>query len=481
VWSALSASMAFKKKLQKFKPNNDPIQIETRRTKGKQRQEPCDPASIERGVRQLLANKVSGTMVGIWLLVAEHLRLGTWDLLCGWTGRDGKCIEPRLAMQAIHESALCEPRVRRDFCLTQKGFEAANGLPFVATDQALHDLFEAQTIENTMELQMSLGRLRRASGQFKGKLLAVDPHHLRSYSKRQMRRHKHKEKEKAFKTIQTFFCVDADTHQPVAFTIGSAAKTVAQATPELLDMVEKIFNPKPGEALIVADNEHLSMDIFEYINANSPFDLLTPMGSGRAMQKKLAKISPDCFTPRWAGLATARLPYHFQNSQTQPLYQLIQRCGETKDTYHYVPFLSTCQRDEVELLCKNYPDRWHAEEFFNAYQAMGWNRAGTLNLHVRYAQLTMALMAQAVVHQLRQRLGEPYSQWEANHLGKKLFQGLDGDVRVVDDTILITFYNAPNVGRLREHYENLPRKLNRENIEPYIPWLYNFKLDFRFK
>jgi hypothetical protein len=429
----------------------------------------------------LLANKISGTMVGVWLLAAEHLRLGTWDLLCGWTGRGGQCVEPRLAMQAVHESALCVPRVRRDFCLNQKGFEAANGLPFVATDQALHDLFEAQTIESTQELQMALGRLRRASGHFKGRLLAVDPHHLRSYTKRQMRHHRHNETQKAVKTLQTFFCLDADTHQPVAFTIGSAAKTVAQATPKLLDMVEKILNPEPGEALVMADNEHLSIDVFQYINADSPFDLLTPMARGRAAQKKLARLSPDCFTPRWAGLATARLPYQFQKSDTQPLYQLVQRCGETEANYHYVPFLSTCQRHELDQLCADYPQRWHVEEFFNAYQAMGWNRAGTLNLHIRYAQLTMALIAQAVVDQLRQRLGDPYRQWEASHLGKQLFQGLDGDVRVVEDTILVTFYNAPNVARLRAHYENLPKKLDEEKIDPRLPWLYNFKLDFRFK
>ena len=149
--------------------------------------------------------------------------------------------------------------------------------------------------------------------------------------------------------------------------------------------------------------------------------------------------------------------------------------------YHYSSFLSTCQRDELEQLCEQYPDRWHVEEFFNAYQAMGWNRAGTLNLHIRYAQLTLALVAQASIHQLRQRLGEPYQHWEASHLGKHLFQGLDGDVRVVEDTIVVTFYNAPNPQRLRQHYEHLPAQLQRQGVDPRVPWLYNFKLDFRFK
>jgi hypothetical protein len=56
------------------------------RTAKKKRPEPADPQSLERQVRQLLADKVSGNQVGIWLLIPEHLRLGTWDLLCTWSG-----------------------------------------------------------------------------------------------------------------------------------------------------------------------------------------------------------------------------------------------------------------------------------------------------------------------------------------------------------------------------------------------------------
>jgi len=50
-----------------------------------------------------------------------------------------------------------------------------------------------------------------------------------------------------------------------------------------------------------------------------------------------------------------------------------------------------------------------------------------------------------------------------------------------EDTIVITYYNAPNVERLREHYEGLPGRLQSEHIDPQVPWLYGFKLDFRFR
>lgn len=419
-------------------------------------------------------------MVGVWLLAAEHLRLGTWDLLCAWTGCSGQQVEPRLAMQLVHESALCMTRVRQQQSLSQKGFEVANGLPFIATDREIHDLLKKQTIHNTQLLQIALGQLRRASGHFNGKLLAVDPHHLRSYSKRQMRRHRHKENEKAHKTLQTFFCLDAQTKQPVAFTIGSAAKTVSQAMPELMNLTKRILNPSQ-KPLVMADSEHVTGEIFQHINEDQTFDLICPMPKGQTTQNNLAHLPCDVFQPRWAGIATARVPYQFKNSKTQPLFQLVQRCGENPSDYYYVPFLSTSDRDELDQLCKDYPDRWHIEEFFNSYQAMGWNRAGSLNLNIRYAQLTMALIAQAVVHQLRCRLGQPYDHWEADHFGKHIFQGLDGDVRVIDDTILVTFYNAPNVELFREKYQNLPSKLNKQNINPRIRWLYDFKLDFCFK
>ncbi len=95
--------------------------------------------------------------------------------------------------------------------------------------------------------------------------------------------------------------------------------------------------------------------------------------------------------------------------------------------------------------------------------------------------MTMALLAQTVIHQFRKRVGDPFESWDAAHLGKNLFGALDGDIRVVDDTIIVTYYNAPKVESLRAHYQGLPAKLEADKINPRIPWLYGFKLDFRFK
>jgi hypothetical protein len=424
---------------------------------------------------------VSGNLLGLWLLIPEHLRLGTWDLLCGWSRQSAERVEPRLALQLIHEAALCTTGVRQQRALSQRGFELANGLPFVASDVAIHSLLAEHTVADAQRVQVALGRIRRASGDYLGKLLAIDPHRIQSYSKRQMRRYRDDQRSRPFKVAQTFFALDPDTHQPLCFTTATSAQTATTAAIELLGLAAEILTPQPQETLVLADLEHLSAELFDHVQLHTSFDLLVPMRNQRSLQARLRAMPTEQFQRRWAGFATAKLPYKMVRSVAPPIFQLAQRTGERPSDYHFGAFLSTTDRDEVEALTLDYPKRWHVEEFFNAHQALGWDRAGTLNLHIRYGQMTMALFAQSVLHQLRRRLGEPFCLWDAGHLAKSLLAGLEGDVRVHEDTIVVTYYNAPNVERLRAHYEALPDRLERERVDPHIPWLYGFKLDFRFR
>ena len=420
-------------------------------------------------------------MMGLWLLAPEHLRLGTWELLSRWTRQPVEAVETRLALQLVHEAALCVTGIRAARSLNQTGFEVLNGLAFVASDQAVHDLLARHTVAEAETLQVELGLLRRARGHFRGKLLAIDPHRLRSFTQRQMRRYRGEDQVKPFKTLQTFFCLDADTCQPVCFTSGSAALSVTQATPALLRLSAAILNPPPKHTLVLADTEHYATALVDDVVAQTPFDMLLPMPQSKRTLKELRLIPETDFIPRWAGLATTKRPYHLKNSLTGPQVQLVQRSGERPETYTFKAFLSTRDNDEVDNLTLHFPKRWHVEEFFNAHQALGWQRAGTLNLNIRYGQMTMALLAQTAIHQLRQRLGSPYATWDAKHLARSIFNGIDGDLCVHHDTVVVTLYNAPHPDLLRQHYEHLPEKLAAERVNPHVPWLFNFKLDFRFR
>jgi Transposase DDE domain len=444
------------------------------------RSAPCDPRSLENGVRQFLADKVMGNLAGVWLLAPELLRLGAWDLVCDWTGQSPKHVGPRLALQLIHEAALCRTGLRQGRTLNQRVFELANGLPFLASDMAVHDLLGARSIAESLRLQVALGKIRRASGHFKGRLLAIDPHRVRSSSKRHMRIHG-RDGERPTKIAQTFFALDVETGQPICFTTGTSARTAAAAAIDLLKLASDILDAKAGQTLVLADSEHFTAELLDRVKTETKFDLLVPMPNRASLRAKLKALPPEVFQSRWAGYATAKLEYTPHKSQAGPFHQYVQRQGERPDEYNFNAFLGTRDGDEVEELAGAFPKRWHVEEFFNAHQALGWNRAGTCNLNIRYGQMTMAIVAQAVIDQFRKRLGAPATSWDATHMATAYFAGLEGDVRVQDNIITVTYYNCPDADRLRAHYENLPAKLRADKIDPRVPWLYGFELDFCFR
>lgn len=446
--------------------------------------EAADPCSLQRNVRQLLANKISGNMVGLWLLAPEHLRLGTWDLLCRFSGGSPESVKPRLALQLVHEAALCVTGIRQARTLSQKGFEVLNGLPFVASDTAMHRFLTAKNMADAHTLQVGLGLLRAARGHFKGTLLALDPHRLRSSSKRQMCRKVGMKDLKPYKVAQTFFLLDAETEQPICFTLSSSAMSVTQATPPLMKLSSAILNSQNKETLVMADTEHYSAELINYVVHKSPYDILLPVPRRKSFQRIVSSLPKHMFTRHWAGYATTKIPYSMSKVHTDKKtshFLFIQRCGEKETEFYYKPFYCTANRAEVKELTEHFPKRWHIEEFFRINQDLGWRKGRSLNLNIRYGQMSTALVAQAVLHQLRKRLGKPYNTWDATHLAQDILRGIDGDIRVLKDTIVVTFYNMPVNDHVRRHYENLPQKLEEEGIDPRIPWLFNYKLTFRFK
>ena len=73
---------------------------------------------------------------------------------------------------------------------------------------------DSGTVPNAMELQGALGKLRLVSGHFQGKLVAIDPHRVRSHYKRQMRMRVEKHESRPFKMAQTFTAFSSVKFEP---------------------------------------------------------------------------------------------------------------------------------------------------------------------------------------------------------------------------------------------------------------------------
>jgi hypothetical protein len=329
-------------------------------------------------------------------------------------------------------------------------------------------------VAQTEALQVALGQIRRSRGHYPGKLVLIDPHRIQTWSKRQMPLKKANRSARARKMLQTFFATDADSSQPYALGIGSSALTATQATKALVDRIATILSP---HCLLIADVEHFTVQLLKHLGSYKQFSFLIPRPNSK---KLLREISAMDFSPNWAGYAVAESKYQL-SATDQCLRQIVQRTGETQADYRYKAFVTNSQIPAADLMTRLFPQRWNIEEFFNLESALGWNRASTLNLHIRLAKLTMALIAQGAIYQLRTKLSGDIKNWTAQSMARKLFNGIDGDLKVKNDTIVVTFYNAPQADVLKKHYVDLPQRLEAERIDPRVPWLYNFKVDYRFK
>ncbi len=417
---------------------------------------------------------MGSTLVGLWFLVAEHLRLGSWDLIKGYVGGGDSDINPRIAMQIVNEASLCNNRIRKKNYLTHQGFELLNGLSFLASDEQVHYLLNDHTVGQAQSLQEALAIIRCNNNHYKGNVFAIDPHRIVSQTKRVMPRKKKQPKEPSRKMLQTFFSLDAETGQPIGCGIGSPGVTTTKATIELLKMTDKISH---NSAIILADKEHFTQKLISQIKESGCFEFLVPAPTTERIKKIEQSLD---YKSKWAGYYIAETIFSF--SRAKGNYRLIvQREGEVEGKYKYMSFLTISEKPAATLISELYTKRWSIEEFFNFDGAMGFDRASTFNLNIRYGKMSLALIAQAANYQFRQRLPMPYQNWNAPHLADAIFNKIDGDIRVKDDTIIVTCYNIPKELGLENQYENLSQKLMEENINPKIPWLYDFKLDFRFK
>ena len=427
----------------------------------------------ERGFRKMLSNKVSSGFVGLWFLMAEHLRLGSWDLIKGYTGQGDYDLDPRFAMQIVNEAALCKNRIRQKNQITNQGFELMNGLRVLASDEQVHKLLNSHSIAQAKDFQENLAKIRLNSGHFKGEIIAIDPHRIITTSKRIMPKKKKQPENPSKKMLQTFFSLDTQTGQPIVFGIGSSAVKTIKATLELLESTKTAAN----NTIVLADKEHYSEELFRKISYNKSYELLVPVVTSNKIKKIERSLNYQYY---WPGYYIAETLMNF--AKTKKKYRLItQREGERQEDYVYKSFLAISKKPAVVLLTELYRKRWSIEEFFNFEGAMGFDRASTFNLNIRYGKMSLALLAQAVVYQFRQKLPNQYQSWDALHLSDAIFRGIDGDIRVVDDTIVVTCYNVPQEYQLQKHYRNLPEKLASQGVNPKIPWLFNFKLNFRFK
>lgn len=404
------------------------------------------------------------------------MRLGAWEILNGLFNLDGESsLATHIGMQLVNESAIGVNRLRIRGSLANQGFSAANGLSFLAADETVHKLLNSCTVEDYAAAQEKIFHLREIQEHYSEECVyAIDPHRITSTTKRITPAKKKKPDASATKVLQTFFCADANTGQPLLFTNGSSGKKCSSATIDLMEKVEKAGVKK---GLFIADKEHFTLEIAEWFTKHSQYEILMPAPE----LKKITEIyESQEYVRMWAGYSIAETIFTFNESKIE-LRLIIQREGEIKGEYKYKSFLTTSTKEAVYLLSSDFPKRWTIEKFFNFEGSHGWSRASTHNLNIKYGKQTLALLAQAATHQLKIKLPYEYGKWSAKSLADNVLTNLDGDIRVEKNKIVVTYYGDHKKLNLQNHYSDISNQLTKEGICPKIPWLLDYELEFRFK
>ena len=119
----------------------------------------------------------------------------------------------------------------------------------------------------------------------------------------------------------------------------------------------------------MAETEPRTAARFDAVHQRTNLALLVPMALPASLRQRREAIPPAQCTPQWAGYATTKQPYTPVTSQRGPFSQRMQRLGERPDDWQCKACLATADGDEAAAVSRDYPKRWHIEEFFNAHQA----------------------------------------------------------------------------------------------------------------
>jgi hypothetical protein len=70
---------------------------------------------------------------------------------------------------------------------------------------------------------------------------------------------------------------------------GTSARTVSDATPELLDLAAAVCGPDAQSKLVLADAEHFTTELLDQLHQDSRFDLLVPMPLTAYLRRRLQR------------------------------------------------------------------------------------------------------------------------------------------------------------------------------------------------
>ena len=164
---------------------------------------------------------------------------------------------------------------------------------------------------------------------------------------------------------------------------------------------------------------------------------------------------------------------------TAPLRFLVLRDDQTSES-KYVGFITNDEITEGVVLLSYYRGRWRIENWFRDNDFIGINQLVSMELNAVVVNMSLKLMAYNVLSAFRNNLGEPFNCYSPELIYRHFIKNIQGKLVLRDGVIQITVYGFKHQSLIKKLFTNLNEQLERQNIDPRIPWLNKHRVAFKF-
>lgn len=354
-------------------------------------------------------------------------------------------------------------------------------IPDQSLIQRFLDRFQRPYVEL---LTLEIGEKAHQLGQIIGRILNIDTHTKPFYGQAKMKKTKVSSRNRVMKAVITAFVQDQETGNMIYATNNFKKYSISQMLIILVEKVKSITGTFP---------EHVLFDLGFY--NGRVFARLKRLGikfttlckKYPSAKIKIQKVvAENNFTPiKFTTPSRKRMKGKIIDSTTTHVrhyrWKLRLIILKVQGKKELISFLTSDFDSAVIEVIERYARRWRIENWFTEQlTSYSLDNLPSSNYLKNDALDAIRLFTSDVVKLFMNDVGEGYQRVFPKTFYREVLKDLGAYVKLREDTIVVTFDLFDHQYLLEPIFRDIEEKLKEHRVDPRIPWLSNYKLDFGF-
>lgn len=431
--------------------------------------------SIQTNLEALLKKGFTTTHAGGFFFIPYLMELDLYNALGQLSAPKTTGIpNERVALQLIFEPLFGYKKgIRTVDPVSQTDFGVLSGLPFICSPATEYRFLAESTTERSESFQKHQAKRLLNLNYITGNILNMDGHSIKLFSRKGMK-NSYLSKDQAYgKAIRTFYTQDQATNKPLFAKAAYSGTTVAQVTPQLVEANKEILGKS---FLCVCDKEWFIGKLLDQLDQIHGVQVLLPLKRTAKRLQEMEAIPFEKFKYRYENQPIAKLVTDIDGF-TGKMNLFVKRNDD--DTFFALitnkKYLQPPESMEI------FRKRWNIENFFNENTFLGLDRLPSLELNAIQTALTLKMVSYHIVDNFRINLPDHFSKMKPESIYENFIQNVQGKVQIKKDKLQVDIYGFKHQAVVAPLFRNLEQKLINKEVDPRIPWLNNYALNFSFK